>query len=167
LPNRSLIFHPLVVLFLSLLGAFAYASYITLHFPERDLFNHYLYVVPIVIPFVAFLFDRAESFRQDNIMRLTIDALVTGTAMWRALGHVPLVSGHALFLTYGVLSARTRVAQATAAVVLLQVIYLKYFVWHDWITSTSGIVLGIVGALIWRRCGFDTTVEQAGSRPTL
>lgn len=31
---------------------------------------------------------------------------------------------------------------------MLEVIYLKYFVWHDWVTPTSGIILGSFAALI-------------------
>jgi hypothetical protein len=68
--------------------------------------------------------------------------------MWRVIGHVPLISGHALFLTYSLLSARSRVAQITAFAVLLQVIYLKLFVWHDLITPSGGILLGSGAALL-------------------
>lgn len=167
LSQRFILFHPLIVLCFSLFGASLYALYLTLRFPGGDLSHQYLYVVPIVIPFVAFLFDRAERFRQESILQLTIDALVTGTAMWRALGHVPYVSGHSLFLTYCLFTTRSRAAQIMAAAVLLQVMYLKYIVWHDWITSTSGIVLGIAGTFIWRRCGSNRAVEQSLSRPTL
>ncbi|HKQ53751.1 MAG TPA: hypothetical protein VJT74_15350 [Pyrinomonadaceae bacterium] len=84
-------------------------------------------------------------------VRIESDALITGTAIWRALGHVPYVSGHSLFLTYSVLTARSRVLRLTAAVVLLQVIYLKYVVWHDWVSSTGGIILGAAAAFIRRR----------------
>lgn len=149
--KRSWIFHPVVVLCFSLLGAAVYAAYITLRLPAGARGGQYVYVVPIVVPFVAFLFDRAERFPVDGRLPLALDVLVTGTAMWRALGHVPYVSGHSLFLTYCVLTARSRVARGAAAAVLLQVIYLKYFVWHDWVSSTSGIILGTAGALIWRR----------------
>jgi len=31
---------------------------------------------------------------------------------------------------------------------MAQTVHLKYFVWHDWVTSTSGIVLGCVAAII-------------------
>ena len=106
--RRSFIFHPLVVLFCSLLGAAAYAAYVTLRHPAEARGGQYVYVVPIVVPFVAFLFDRAEKFPGDGRLQLALDVLVTGTAMWRALGHVPYVSGHSLFLTYCVLTARSR-----------------------------------------------------------
>ena len=151
--KRPVIFHPLVVLFFSLLGAVFYAAYVTLRFPVGGRVGQYVYVVPIVVPFVAFLFDRAERFHQPGLLRPAIDALVTGTSIWRALGHVPYVSGHALFLTHCVLTARSRVARVAAVLVLLQVIYLKYVVWHDWVSSTSGIILGTAAAFVWRRAG--------------
>ena len=150
---RSITFHPLTVLLFSLIGASLYTFYATLRYSGDNLSGIYFYVVPIVIPFVAFLFDRAERFRQSNLIRLAVDILVVGTAMWRVIGNVPFISGHALFLTYALLSTRSRVAQITAGIVLLQVIYLKYIVWHDWITPTSGIVLGMIAALITRRFG--------------
>ncbi|MCA1630416.1 MAG: hypothetical protein LC785_11730 [Acidobacteria bacterium] len=79
-----------------------------------------------------------------------MDLLVVGTAMWRVFGNVPYVSGHALFLAYALLSSRSRVSQVTAGLVMVEVVYLKYFVWHDWVTATTGIILGSVAALILR-----------------
>lgn len=146
-----LIFHPAAVLTFSLLGAGLYALYATLRFPADKLPGQYLYVAPIVAPFVAFLFDRAERFRQSPPLGLVVDVVVVGTAVWRAVGHVPFVSGHALFLSYALLSGRSRVTQIMAAVVLLEVIYLKYFVWHDWVTPSTGMLLGSAAAFLVRR----------------
>ena len=151
LSRRSFIFRQPVVLFFSLLGAGLYALYVTLRFPAGGRAGQYVYVVPIVVPFVAFLFDRAERVRQSSVLQLALDALVTVTAIWRALGHVPYVSGHALFLTHCLLTARSRVARVSSAVVMLQVIYLKYVVWHDWVSSTGGIILGAAAAFVWQR----------------
>jgi hypothetical protein len=148
---KSLIYRPLPVLLVSLAGAALYVLYATLRFSGDKLSGQYIYVVPIVFPFVAFLFDRAERFGQTSIIRLTLDVLVVGMAMWRVVGNVPFISGHALFLTYALLSTKTRVARITSALVILEVIYMKYLFWHDWITPTSGIVLGTIAALIRRR----------------
>lgn len=145
---------------LSLTGAALYALYATLRFPGDSLWGQYFYVTPIVVPFAAFLFDRAARRRKVNAFQLIADALVVATAMWRALGHVPYISGHTLFLTYALLSTRSRVAQITAGVVMLQVIYLKYIVWGDWITSTNGIVLGILAALVRMWLGAKADVER-------
>lgn len=148
---RSITFHPLIVLLLSLFGAALFALYAALRFPVDKLSWINFYVVPIVVPFVAFLFDRADRFYQSSFRQHIIDVLVVGTSMWRAVGNVPFISGHVLFLTYALLSTRSRVARISAAVVMLQVVYLKYVVWHDWITPTSGIVVGLIAALLTRR----------------
>lgn len=148
---RSLIFHPLIILLSSLIGAALYVCYATRGFSVSKPAGQFFYVVPIIIPFVAFLFDRAERFRELNLKQFAVDAVVVVTAMWRVIGNVPYVSGHTLFLTYALLSSRSLVVRITGAIVMIQVIYLKYIVWHDWVTSTCGIVLGVLAAFVsWK-----------------
>lgn len=151
LSPRANALRELLLLALALTGAALYAVYAAWRFAGEKLTNQYLYVVPIVAPFVAFLCDRANRRRQATVLQLTLDLLVVGTAMWRVIGNVPYISGHALFLTYCLLSTKTRVAQITAALILLETLYLKLFVWHDVVTPTSGLVLGLAAALIVRR----------------
>lgn len=164
---RRLIFHPVVVLFFSLICASSYVFYAASRVSGNQLPGYLFYVVPIIIPAVAFLFDRAERFRQASILQFVVDALVIGIAIGRVIGNVPFVSGHTLFLTYCLLGTRSKVPRVTAAIVLLQVIYLKYFVWHDWITSTSGIVLGVIAAFVvwWFRERVE--VERLITTPTV
>jgi hypothetical protein len=157
---RRFVFHPVTVLSLSLLGAVLYVVYALVRFQGDKSSLQLYYVVPIIIPFVAFLLDRAERFRQLNLIQIAVDVVVVGTAMGRVVGNVPFVSGHTLFLTYALLSSRSRVVQVTATMVMLQVIYLKYFVWHDWITSTSGIVLASLAALVSWRFRATGSLEQ-------
>ncbi|HBB89663.1 MAG TPA: hypothetical protein DC047_18815 [Blastocatellia bacterium] len=163
---RAFIFHPLIVLSLSLIGAALYALYATLRFPSDSLWGQYFYVTPIVVPFAAFLFDRAARRRQITAFQSIVDVLVVGTAMWRVIGHVPYISGHALFLTYALLSTRSRVAQVTAAAVMLQVVCLKYIVWGDWITSTNGIAIGVLAALATMWLGAKSEVELESTKAT-
>jgi hypothetical protein len=167
--SRNSIFRPLSVLTFALAGASLYLLSAALRFSGQKLSNEYLYVVPVVIPFVAFLFDRAERFQQTSAAQSMVDVLVVGTAMWRAIGHVPLISGHALFLTYSLLTVRTRVAQITALAIILQVIYLKLFVWHDLVTPLGGIVLGSCAALLVRRLtgGRDGSEARAAEMKSL
>lgn len=148
---KSSSFHPLVVLLLAIGGALLYAAWITWRYGGRNLENQYLYVVPIVVPFVSFLLDRVERIRHSRIAGLVLDALVVGTAMMRVIGNVPFVSGHTLFLSYAIFSPASRVTRISATLVMLEVIYLKYFVWHDPITSSTGIMLGTIAALIAHR----------------
>ena len=159
------LFHPLIVLSLSLIGATLYALYVTLRFSGDSLWGQYFYVTPIIVPFAAFLFDRAARRSQITASELIVDVLVVGTAMGRVIAHVPYVSGHTLFLTYALLSTRSRVAQITSAVVMLQVIYLKYIVWGDWITSTIGIALGVLAVLARLRMGAKADAEHDLTKP--
>jgi len=53
---------------------------------------------------------------------------------------IPFFSGHALFLSYALLTMRSKLAKVTALVVLLEVAYLKIFVWQD-ATLLGGIAL--------------------------
>lgn len=151
--SRPLLFHPLVVLLFSTGAALLYAVWVTWSFGGHGLTNQYLYVVPIVVPFVSFLFDRAEQVRQLRIAGLVVDVVVVGAAMMRVVGNVPLVSGHTLFLTYAMLGPGSRVTRITASIVMIEVIYLKYFVWHDSISSSIGLALGIVAASTAHRFG--------------
>jgi len=150
-PSRSLLFHPLIVLTASLAGAFVYAGLVRWRFPGGSLFHHYLYVVPIVVPFVAFLFDRAKEIRTAGLVVLAIDLLVVSTSVLRARGYVPLVSGHALFLMYAILRPGSMVTRLTAAIVMLEVFYLKLIVWHDFVTPVGGIVIAVPAAFVVRR----------------
>lgn len=176
---RSLVFHPVSVLICSLLGALLYALWVTWRFPGGDLSNHYIYVVPIVVPFIAFLFDRAEEICRNHLREpgafvigmetaragsrrrprayaggdysLVIDVLVIGISLLRMAGKVPLVSGHALFLVYAILRPGSKVTRIAAGIVMLEVIYLKFFVWHDLISPVTGTALAVGAALITRR----------------
>ncbi|MDX6613640.1 MAG: hypothetical protein QOD75_2826 [Blastocatellia bacterium] len=145
---RRLIFHPLFVGFAALMGAAICAFYVTRGFSGDRLIAQTFYVVPIVVPFVAFLFDRAERLQRRAVIQFIVDFLVVGLAMGRVVGNVPYVSGHTIFLTYALCSSCSRVVLVTAAIVMLHTLYLKYVVWHDLVTSSSGIVLGLMAALV-------------------
>lgn len=157
---RSLIFHPFVVLLLSIGGALLYSVCVTWRFGGQKLQSQYLYVVPIIVPFLSFLLDRSEKIRRRSVASLIIDFLVVGTSMMRVIGNVPYISGHTLFLTYAILGPASRVTRITASLVMLEVIYLKYFVWHDPVTSSTGIVLGIIAAVATRRLGRKVDTEN-------
>ena len=158
--SRSLFFRPLSVFICSLTGALIYALWASWRFAGAGLTSQYVYVVPIVIPFVAFLFDRIGEIREATAVTFIVDALVVGTAMMRVIGNVPFVSGHALFLAYAVLRPGSLVTRITAGLVMLEVIYLKFFVWHDLITPLTGAALATFAALITRRYGSSRATEE-------
>jgi hypothetical protein len=149
--RSKLVFHPLFVLACAALGILTYVTWMRWRFSGGDLSNNFMYVLPIIVPFVAFVFDRAKHFPETALVELIVDIAVVGTSIMRVIGDVPLVSGHALFLTYAIARPGTRLTRITAALVMLQVIYLKFFVWHDWVTPITGITLGLLAAFIVRR----------------
>ncbi|HEY6804752.1 MAG TPA: hypothetical protein VI306_14355 [Pyrinomonadaceae bacterium] len=162
----SLLSRPWLVALFSILGASLYALYMLRSPAVRasmfDPSGSFMYVVPIVVPFVAFLFDRYERLRQLNRIHYLIDVAVVLTAMWRVIGNVPYVSGHTLFLTYALISSKSNVVRVFSVLVLIQAMYLKYFVWHDWVTSTVGIVLGSTAALVVLKLGPQASSPAGG-----
>jgi len=69
-----------------------------------ELSGTFMYVVPIVVPFVAYLLDRGERWSKRNKKQKLVDAIVVLIAMWRVIGNVPFVSGHTLFLSYCIIT---------------------------------------------------------------
>jgi hypothetical protein len=155
------VFHPLVVLASAALAIFGYGGMMRWRFPGGDLSNHFMYVLPIIVPCVAFIFDRARHFSETTLLALTVDSTVVVTSFLRMMGVVPLVSGHALFLTYAIARPGSRLTKITAALVMLQVIYLKFLVWHDWVSPITGITLGLLAAFIVRRLAPKTIARLA------
>jgi len=144
-------FRPAIVVSISMIAAGLYFLYATLRFSGEKLFNQYYYVVPIVVPFTIFLFDRAARFKSRKPVQWLLDAMVVVTAMWRVIGDVPYVSGHALFLTFCLSTIDSLLGRISALAVLIEVIVLKFFIWNDWPTAAAGIVLGTIAAFIEKR----------------
>jgi hypothetical protein len=147
---RRYLFYPRNVLLISIVTAAIFALIVALLFDGELRWFLLYYFTPIGIPFVAFLFDRLERQTQVSTFAWAIDQVVVILALMRAFVPIPLVSGHALFLVYCLLTARSKVARITAVLVLLQVAYLKLFVTHD-TALFGGIAAGCLAAWIYRR----------------
>ena len=145
--------HPLVLVLLGLAGSASWALYAILRFPPDKAALNLVYHVPIVFPFVTFLLERARSIQQAPSWSVAPDAIVVFLAMWRIVGDVPLLSGHALFLSYAALTCRTRITRFAAILVLGETVWLKLFVWHDAASLGLGVALGLCFALVhlWLR----------------
>ncbi|HEY5884673.1 MAG TPA: hypothetical protein VIT88_08295 [Pyrinomonadaceae bacterium] len=100
---RKLVFHPVSVVVVSVVSALLYAAWVTWRFAGGDLTHHYFYVVPVVVPSVAFLFDRAQRIQVTSPFAAATDALIVFISLLRMLSLVPVISGHALFLGYALL----------------------------------------------------------------
>src|SRR5690349_5959543 len=148
--RRQFVFHPVTVLTVSMLAAAIFAFFINLSFEGDQRWFLLYYFTPIGIPFVAFLFDRAERYPLVSTASRTLDPVVLIPALARAFIRLPLISGHALFLTYCLFTSRSKVARIASILVLLQVVYLKLFVTHD-TALFGGLIAGALAALIYGR----------------
>jgi hypothetical protein len=101
-----------------------------------------------MVPMIAFMLERVEHTREANFFQHGVDFLVFGLAVGRVVGNVPFISGHTLLLSYALLCSKSRIVRVSALLVLVQTLYLKYFVWHDFVTSNVGIVLGCALAFL-------------------
>ena len=106
------------------------------------------YFLPLMVPMIAFMFERVERTREANFFQHGVDFLVFALAVGRVVGDVPYISGHTLLLSYALLCSKSTIVRIPALLVLAQTLYLKYFVWHDFVTSNVGIVLGCALALL-------------------
>jgi hypothetical protein len=148
--RREFIFHPVTVLVVSLLAAAIFALFVNLSFKGDFRWFLLYYFTPIGVPFVAFLFDRAEQYSLASRAAWAIDLVVLIPALTRAFIRIPLISGHALFLTYCLLTSRSKIARLMAVIVLLQVVYLKIVVTHD-TALFGGVIVGCLAALVYRQ----------------
>jgi hypothetical protein len=160
--STQYLFHPATVLVVSTLAAGIFAVFIHLFFDGTMRWFLLYYFVPIGIPFVAFLFDRAERYGSVSLASWIIDLAVIIPALSRAFVRLPFVSGHALFLVYCLLTSRSDVARITAFLVLLQVAYLKIFVTHD-TALIGGVIMGGLAAFVYRRVKQDEPAPQEAS----
>jgi hypothetical protein len=107
-----------------------------------------MYFVPLMVPMIAFMFERVVHTREVNFFQHGIDFLVFGLAVGRVVGDVQFISGHTLLLSYALLCSKSNIVRISSILVMAQTLYLKYFVWHDFVTSNVGLVVGCVLALI-------------------
>lgn len=148
--NRPNTFHPVTVLFAAIVAAAIFALFVYLIFEGEMRQFLLVYFVPIGVPFVCFLFDRAERRASISRAEWLIDVAVLIPALIRAFVLIPIISGHALFLSYALLTSRSGVARVTAVLILLQVAYIKIFVWQD-ATLFGGVLVGCVAAVFYRQ----------------
>ena len=159
--QHQYLFHPVTVLLTSLVAAAIFAFFVILFFDGDFRWFLLYYFTPIGVPFVAFLFDRAERHLLTSKALWVLDLAVVIFALIRAFIRIPFISGHAIFLVYCLLTARSNVVRLTAALVLVQVIYLKIFVTHD-TALFGGLLAGCFAALIYQRISQSNVQAQSG-----
>lgn len=147
------IFQPHLVLLWSLAGAALVSLYLLRSAHVRanvlDPAGTFQYFVPLMVPCFAFLLERLEHVRKANFFQHGVDLLVVGIAVGRVMGRDVLhVSGHTVLLSYMLLSSKSTIVRVSSIVVLVQTLFLKYYVWGDFVTSNLGLIAGCVLALM-------------------
>ena len=149
------IFQPRFVLLCSLTGAALVGLYLLRFEHVRanvlDPGGTFQYFVPLMVPCFAFMIERVQQVRKANFFQHGVDFLVFGLAVGRVMGkEVMHVSGHTLLLSYMLVSSRSRIVLIASLLVLAQTLFLKYYVWGDFVTSNVGMVVGCALGLIVR-----------------
>jgi len=130
--------------------ALLFALFILVRFHGETRFFYLYYMVPIAVPFVAFLLDRLEFFNQTTLAQHILDIFILALAILRNFVEIPLISGHAIFLTFALFSTRTKLARITAALVLVIVVLMKWYNWHDFYTPSGAFFSGTIAAFLYR-----------------
>lgn len=150
--NKLSIFKLRVVLLVSLAGAALVGLYL-LQIPSVratvfDPTATFQYFVPLMVPLIAFMFERVEHVREASFFQHGVDYLAFVLAAGRVVGDVPYISGHTLLLSYMLLQSKSKLVRIASIFVLAQTLILKYFVWGDFVTSNVGIAVGCALALV-------------------
>lgn len=149
------IFQPRLVLLCSLTGAALVGLYLLRYEHVRanvlDPGGTFQYFVPLMVPCFAFMIERVQHVRKANFFQHGVDFLVFGLAVGRVMGkEVMYISGHTLLLSYMLVSSRSKIVLIASLLVLAQTLFLKYYVWGDFVTSSVGMVAGCALGLIVR-----------------
>lgn len=139
--------HPLAVFGLAMSATLGFALFGWTVIGIRP-WSFLLYVALIGVPFVAWSVERVQHWRIITRWQWMLDGLVVAVALVRGLGLLPLVSGHALFLTYALWTTRSLLVRLTASVVMLQVVYVKGFGADE--SLWWGIGVGCVAGWVYR-----------------
>ena len=141
-----------MVLVLSLAGAALVGFYLlrnpSIRATAFDPSATFQYFVPLMVPLIAFMLERVEHVREASFFQHGVYFLVFALAVGRVVGDVPFISGHTLLLSYMLLQTKSNLVRITAILVLAQTLFLKYYIWGDFVTSNVGIALGCVLALL-------------------
>ncbi len=141
---------PASVLGASLLATLLFAGVVLLVFEGELEWYLLYYFVPIGLPFVAHVLERARRWPTLGRQLRCIEGVTVGLALARAVCPIPFFSGHALFLTYALLTTSDLLVRILAGLILLEVVYIKAFVWHD-LTLVGGILLGVAASIAYGR----------------
>jgi hypothetical protein len=157
------IFHPLSRLIIAITSTLLLAAAVIVFFNGEMRAYFLTYDVPIALPFVLFLLDRLTIVNRITLIGKSLEFAVLTVALIRSVIPLPLVSGHALFLSYALATSSSWITRIAATIVLLEVAYFKVFAWNDE-TIVGGIVTGLIAAYLFRRFGLSNSVPIAAQQ---
>lgn len=137
--------------------ALAYA-FATLRLSGEEQFYFLYYNVPIAAPFSAFVLER--SLRRNGLILPAFDVGVVSLALARAVFPVPGYSGHVLFLLYALFSSRSKTVRILSALVLAQVLVVKFALWNDFVTPLGAAALAALALVVRARLEARTTAAS-------
>jgi hypothetical protein len=146
----SLLFHPFVAPATSLLATLLFAILIVIRYDGETRHYFLYYFVPLTVPFIAYIFDRLKNWNTTHNAQRLMDIFILVVSLMRMFIAVPFISGHAILLTYMLFSTQGLWARVTAALILLEVFYIKIFLWNDF-TFFGGALVGILAAMFFCR----------------
>jgi len=118
-------------------------------FAGEQRWNLLIYHAPIVAVFASYLFDRFEHRSRMGVWQWILESFVVVLALSRAVFPIPYVSGHALFLSYVLMTTAFRLTWWLAIAVFAVVVYIKFSALSD-LTLIGGVIGGeLAGAAAW------------------
>lgn len=105
------------------------------------------YFLPATVMGVLFFFDRLPRASWLGWGILGVDLTIAAAAFYRVFEPVFFYSGHAMFMTYAMLTVRSRTAFVLALIILLQTIWLKLVVWPFDLSLPGGLLIGSIMGL--------------------
>lgn len=148
-----ILFHPLTVLGLSFVSAVIFSlgmvPLIQFVSPMPNWYGDgdsryatlFYYHAPIVMAFVVYVCDRAQHKTRSTWAQWALEAAVVGLALFRTIWPWPFYSGHALFLSYALLTLSSRSARFVTLSVLLITVFFKTIFVQD-VTLIGGLAIG-------------------------
>jgi hypothetical protein len=107
-----------------------------------------LYNGPLVILLAFWVLCRRREQKRWQSLKILLDIVILSMAISRFYGLLIPPSGHALFLTYSLLTVSNKYYRIAALVMLFVTIALKIS-WGDYESWSYGIPLGAVSGIVW------------------
>jgi hypothetical protein len=120
-----------------------------------------LYNFPLYSVGFLWLFYRLQENKSFLPLMLLVDILVVLIAASRFFGPLVPASGHALFLSYSLLTASSKFYKITSAILLVLTIALKLS-WGDHHSWVFGIIFGLFCGILYQRVSRSLSILKTG-----